>query len=214
MDTSTESSQPELALPVTKKPNWLRRLYAWTIRWAETKYAIPALAIVSFIESSVFPIPPDVLLLAICFADPKLWMRAALWCTVGSVLGGMLGYWMGLGLWEVVGEPIVNFYEGEATMTKIDGWYEQYGVLGILVAAITPIPYKIFTIASGALQFAFVPFVLASLVGRGFRFFLVAGMARWGGEKLKPAIEKRLELFFVIFTILGILGFVAIKFLH
>ncbi len=212
MDTPIETA-PETASP-GKRPNLLRRLYAWTLKWAETKHAIFALACISFIESSFFPIPPDVLLLAICFAHPKLWIKAAFYCTIASVLGGMLGYAIGLGLWETVGAPIVQLYHGEAIMDKIQGWYDAYGFVGILVAAITPIPYKVFTIASGLFAFPFLPFVLASFIGRGFRFFMVAGLVRWGGEKLRPMIEKRLELFFVIFTVLGILGFIALKVLR
>jgi len=208
------AADSEAAPAETPRPNVLRRLYAWTLKWAEHKHAIPALACISFIESSFFPIPPDVLLLAICFATPKLWFRAALWCTVASVLGGMLGYAIGLGLWDVVGKPIVDIYNGEEVMSKIAGWYDIYGFWGILIAAITPIPYKVFTIASGFLVFPFLPFVLASLVGRAFRFFAVAGIVRWGGEKMRPHIEQRLELFFAIFTILGILGFLAIKLLR
>ncbi|MFV0415510.1 MAG: YqaA family protein [Chthoniobacterales bacterium] len=193
--------------------NPLRKLYFWTLHWANTRYAIPALAALSFIESSFFPIPPDVLLMAICFSSPKVWFRAALWCTIASVAGGVLGYYIGWGLWETVGQPIVTFYHAEDTMNHVQQWYETYGFWGILLAAITPIPYKIFTIASGMLSFSLWQLILASVIGRGLRFFLVAGLIRAGGPKIKPFLEKHFELALAAGTIVGIIGFLAIKFL-
>lgn len=196
----------------TKNP--LRKMYFWTLHWADTKYAIPALAFVSFIESSFFPIPPDVLLMAICFSSPKKWFRAAFWCSVASVLGGVLGYYIGWGLWESVGQPIVKFYRGEGVMESVKVWYDTYGFWGILIAAVTPVPYKVFTIASGVMQFSLWQLVLASIIGRSFRFFLVAGLIRGFGPTIKPFIEKRLELMLVLGTILAIAGFAAIKLLR
>ncbi len=196
----------------TKNP--LRKLYFWTLHWADTKVAIPVLFFLSFIESSFFPIPPDVLLMAICFAKPKKWLQAALWCTVGSVLGGVLGWYIGWGLWEVVGQPIVAFYHGESVMQHVKDLYMTYGFWGILVAAITPIPYKVFTIASGMFQFSLPLLIVASIVGRGFRFFLVAGLIRIFGVKVRDFIEKRLELCLIVGTIIGIAGIAALKLLR
>lgn len=193
----------------TKNP--LKKLYFWTLHWADTKYALPALFILSFIESSFFPIPPDVLLMAICFSAPRKWAVAAFWCTVASVLGGILGWYIGWGLWETIGQPIVAFYHGEEVMDKVRGLYDTYGFWGILIAAITPIPYKVFTIASGVFQFDLLQLILASVIGRGFRFFVVAGLIRAFGPKVKPFLEKNFELAMILMVVLGVLGVVAIK---
>jgi membrane protein YqaA with SNARE-associated domain len=196
----------------TKNP--LRKLYFWTIHWADTKYAIPALAFLSFIESSFFPIPPDVLLMAICFSAPRKWFIAAFWCTIASVAGAVFGWYLGWGLWEVVGQPIVKFYHGEEVMLQVKELYDTYGFWGVLVAAITPIPFKVFTIASGVFQFNLPLMIFASIIGRGFRFFLVAGLIRLFGNRVRTFIETRLELMLILGTILGIGGFVALKFLR
>lgn len=208
----TPPSEAMARARATKNP--LRKLYFWTLHWADTKYALPALFVLSFIESSFFPIPPDVLLMAICFSAPKRWLAAAFWCTVASVLGGILGWYIGWGLWETVGQPIVTLYKGETVMETVKVWYDQYGFWGVLIAAITPVPYKIFTIASGVFQFDLVQLIIASVIGRGFRFFLVAGLIRGFGPAIKPFLEKHFEIAVVLFTILGVLGVVAIKFLR
>lgn len=208
----TPPSEAMAKARATKNP--LRKLYFWTLHWADTKYALPALFVLSFIESSFFPIPPDVLLMAICFSAPKRWLAAAFWCTVASVLGGILGWYIGWGLWETVGQPIVTLYKGETVMETVKVWYDQYGFWGVLIAAITPVPYKIFTIASGVFQFDLVQLIIASVIGRGFRFFLVAGLIRGFGPAIKPFLEKHFEIAVVLFTILGVLGVVAIKFLR
>ncbi|MDW8350040.1 MAG: YqaA family protein [Verrucomicrobiae bacterium] len=200
--------------PSESRVGLLRRLYDWTIHWANTPQAIPALFVIAFIESSFFPIPPDVLLLAICFASPKKWLRNALVCTVGSCLGGLFGWWIGWGLYEVVGKPIVAFYRGEEVMQRVSELYAEHGAWAILIAAITPIPYKVFTIASGV--FGYSPWLLFvfSLMGRGFRFFAVALLIRFFGERIRAFLEKNFEWASIAFVVLGILGFVAIKFLR
>lgn len=208
----TPPSEAMAKARATKNP--LRKMYFWTLHWADTKYALPALFVLSFIESSFFPIPPDVLLMAICFSAPKRWLAAAFWCTVASVLGGVFGWYIGWGLWETVGQPIVALYKGEAVMETVKVWYDQYGFWGVLIAAITPVPYKIFTIASGVFQFDLVQLIIASILGRGFRFFLVAGLIRGFGPAIKPFLEKHFEIAVVLFTVLGVLGVVAIKFLR
>lgn len=193
--------------------NPLRKLYYWTLHWAATPYALPALAVLSFAESSFFPVPPDVLLIALCFSTPARWFKLALWCTVASVAGGLLGYFIGWGLWETVGQPIVRMYNGESVVEAVRVWYEDYGFFGVLVAAVTPIPYKVFTIASGMMSFDLFQFVLASTIGRGMRFFLVAGLIRLFGAKIKPFMERHFELAASLLVVLAILGFVAIKYL-
>ncbi len=211
IDEFVETSPHDALSQARATKNPLRKLYFWTLHWADTKYALPALFFISFIESSFFPVPPDVLLMAICFSAPKKWMKAAFWCTVASVLGGVLGWYIGWGLWEVCGQPIVRLYHGEEIMEKVKLLYDTYGFWGILIAAITPIPYKVFTIASGVFQFNLPLLILASVIGRGFRFFLVAGLIRAFGPKVKPFLEKNFEVAMVAMVVMGILGVLAIK---
>lgn len=208
----TPPSDALAQVKTTRNP--IKKVYFWTLHWADTPYALPMLVLLSFAESSFFPVPPDVLLMALCFSTPKKWFKLALWCTAASVLGGILGYYIGWGLYEGVGQRIVDFYHGQPVIDKVQVWYDQYGFWGILVAAVTPIPYKVFTIASGMLHFDFLQFVSASVVGRGFRFFLVAGLIRMFGKMIKPFLEKYFEWVMMGVLLLGILGFVAIKFLH
>lgn len=204
------ASAMELA-SATRNP--IRKLYFWTLHWAATKHALPALVILSFAESSFFPVPPDVLLIAMTFAAPTRWARYALWCSAASVVGGIAGYAIGWGLWDTVGKPIVDFYHGEAVMAKVQHWYDVYGFWGVLVAAVTPIPYKVFTIASGWFHFDFAQFVLASAIGRPIRFFLVAGLIGTLGERVKPFLEEKLEWALLALAVVAIAGFVAIKYL-
>jgi len=195
------------------KPNIIRRLYDWVLHWAETPYAVPALFLLAFAESSFFPIPPDVLLIALAVSIPRKSFLYALICTTGSVVGGMLGYGIGLFAYDTIGVQIVEFYHGQAVMAKIQFWYDTYGFWGILVAAITPIPYKVFTIASGVFHFNFLTFVGASIIGRGFRFFFVGGLIFLFGASIRTFIEKYFDILAILFTILLILGFVVLKFI-
>ena len=191
----------------------IKKLYDWVLHWAETPQAVPALFLLAFAESSFFPIPPDVLLIALALSIPARSFRFAFFCTLGSVLGGILGYSIGYYGYETVGKPIVDFYHGQEVMASIKIKYDTYGFLGILIAAITPIPYKIFTIASGVFNFNFLSFVSASIIGRAFRFFVVAGLIWKFGPSIRAFIDKYFNLLMVIFTILLILGFVVVKYL-
>jgi membrane protein YqaA with SNARE-associated domain len=193
--------------------NPIRKLYFWTLHWAATPHALPALVLLSFAESSFFPVPPDVLLIAMTFAAPRHWARYALWCSAASVAGGAVGYGIGWGLWDTVGKPIVDFYHGQEVMAKIQIWYDTWGFWGILVAAVTPIPYKVFTIASGWFHFDFAQFMLASAIGRPFRFLLVAGLIGAFGERVKPFLEEKLEWALLALAALAVGGFVAIRYL-
>jgi membrane protein YqaA with SNARE-associated domain len=193
--------------------NPIRKLYFWTLHWAATPQALPALVALSFAESSFFPVPPDVLLIAIAFGTPKRWARLALWCSIASIVGGAFGYYIGAALWDGIGQRIVAFYHGEAVMAQVQRWYDELGFLGVLIAAITPIPYKIFTIASGWFHFDFGLFMLASAIGRPFRFFLVAGLVGHYGERVRPFLEEKLEWALLALGAVGVLGFVAIKLL-
>ncbi len=216
MDPSiADPTLPPAALALAKQTrNPIRKMYYWTLHWATTRYAVPMLALLAFAESSFFPIPPDVLLIALCFATPAKWVRLALMCTAASVAGGALGYYIGFGAWDTIGQPIVRAYHGEAVMEKVRHGYDAYGFFGVLVAAITPIPYKVFTIASGVFHFDFWQFMSASAIGRGCRFFVVAGMIGLLGERVRPFIEKKLEWLMLALGVAGGLGFLLLKYLH
>jgi membrane protein YqaA with SNARE-associated domain len=198
---------------IEHRPGFLRRLYDWTIGWAERPHGTWALFFLAVAESSFFPIPPDVLLIALCVGSAKKSFKFAAVCSVGSVLGGMLGYAIGFWGYDTIGEPIVRFYHGEPVMEKIQGWYDIYGFWGTLAAAITPIPYKVFTIASGVFEFPFLTFLLASAIGRPFRFFLVGGSIYVFGPAVKAFIEKYFDWLAWLLLALGVGGFLAIKFL-
>ena len=204
-------SQDEASQNPTPRVGPIRRLYDWTLKWADHPLGPWALFVLAFAESSFFPIPPDVLVLALCAGAPKKAFKFAAICTAGSVLGGMAGY--GIGLWgfDTIGEPIVKFYHGEAVMEKIKVWYEEYGFLGNLIAAITPIPYKVFTITSGVFEYPFVQFVIASIIGRSFRFFVEAAIFYFCGAAVKVWIERYFNWFAWGFMILLIGGFALLK---
>lgn len=191
----------------------LRRLYDWTMSLAATRYAEPGLAGVSFAESSFFPIPPDVLLIPMVLADRARWFRYALVCTLSSVAGAFVGYAIGAFLYEAVGQPLLAFYGKEDAFGQLSDWYNTWGGWGVLFAAVTPFPYKVLTIFSGATGLNLVTFALVSVVGRSIRFFLVAWLLYRWGEPMRAFIEKNLNLLFVIFMVLLIGGFAAIKYL-
>lgn len=192
---------------------WMRGLYDWTIHWAEKPQGTWALFLIAFAESSFFPIPPDVLLIALCVGAVTKSYRFALVCTLGSLLGGIAGYGIGLYGFEIIGQPIVKAYHGQAVMEKIKVWYDTYGFWGNLLAAVTPIPYKVFTIASGAFEFSFASFMLASVVGRSLRFFAVATLLYFFGPSIKAFLEKYFNLCAWVFMILLIGGFILLKYL-
>lgn len=209
------SPSDPLELPKERKPGLIRRIYDWTLSWADRPGGTWALFLIAFAESSFFPVPPDVLLLALCFGSREKWFRYALVCTAGSVLGGIAGWLIGWGLAESVAKPLLGIFDPDGhTQEQIQIWADSYGFLGILIAAITPIPYKVFTIASGMFHYSLPGLIVASIVGRGFRFFVVAGLARLCGPRVRPFIEKNLEWCFLAGGVAIILGFVALKFLH
>jgi membrane protein YqaA with SNARE-associated domain len=213
-------NQPTLSTPVAadapQPRNPLRRLYLWTVRWADTRWATPALVAVSFAESSFFPIPPDPLLMANCYAHPRRWWQQAAWCTLASVLGGLLGYWLGYEF-RPAAESIlraVGVSDVAGKFAVVQGFYDKWGFLALVVKSLTPIPFKVFTIASGALHFDILKFILGAALGRALRFFLVAGLIRAFGERVRPWVEERIEWIIVVFFLILVAGFVALKFLH
>ena len=191
----------------------LKRLYAWLMRLAASEYALPALAAVAFIESSVFPIPPDVLLIPIILAAPRrAWLFAAV-ATAASVAGGFLGYAIGYFTFAAIGRPILTFYHIMPQYEALKASFAQWGAWIIILKGMTPIPYKLITIASGAFQFNLAAFAVASLISRSLRFFLVAALLRWFGEPIRLFIERRLTLVTSAFVIILIGGFVLLRYL-
>lgn len=190
----------------------LRRLYDWTMSLAATRHAEKALFGISFAESSFFPIPPDVLLIPMVIAKPLKWLRLAFVCTIASLLGAFAGYAIGMFLYETVGKPILAFYGKENAFDQIAQWYNTWGGWGVLFAAVTPFPYKVLTIFSGATGLNFFVFTIVSILGRAARFFLVAGLLRLYGEPIRIFIEKYLGLLFALFLVLLVGGFYLVKF--
>ena len=191
----------------------LRRLTDWMESFADKPHAMSALFILSFMESSFFPIPPDVLLIAIAISNPKKAFRAAFWCSLGSVLGGIFGYYIGAVLMDSIGNPILEFYGKEDAMADFITLYKEYGVLFLAGAAFSPIPYKVATITSGAANMDLLTFIGVSSVGRAARFFLVAFLLYKYGAPIKAFIDKYFDLISIGFLVLLVGGFVAIKFL-
>ena len=191
----------------------LRKLYDWTMSLASSRRASWALAGVSFIESSVFPIPPDVLLVPMVIAKKeKAWLYATL-CTIASVLGGLLGYTIGALLFTQIAEPILAFYGYADKFASFTERYNDWGVWIVLIAGLTPFPYKVITIASGATGLPLPIFMIASTVARGIRFFVLAALLFWLGPPIRDFIERRLGLVFTVMMLLLVGGFAAVKYL-
>jgi membrane protein YqaA with SNARE-associated domain len=191
----------------------LRKLYDWTFSLAETRYALFALAFVAFIESSFFAIPPDILLIPLVLATPKrAWLIAGI-CTVASVLGGGLGYYIGSELFDSVGKPLLEFYGKMDQFASFKDRFNAYGHWAVLFAGVTPFPYKVITITSGATGLPFAQFMIWSLVARALRFFIVAALLWKFGAPIKDFIERRLGLVFTVFIILLIGTFYLVKYL-
>ena len=163
------------------------------MEWSKSRHAEKYLCGVSFVESSFFPVPTSLMLAPMVLARPERGWRLAFISTIASVAGGVFGYLIGYFLFEPVGHPILRFYHLGEEFIKIRSWFEQYGIWLVLVAGITPLPYKLFTIAAGASSLALFPFILASLVGRASQFFLVSALVWWGGVRIAAALEQWLE---------------------
>lgn len=192
---------------------FLRALYDRVLALAAHPQARVWLFIVAFAESSVFPIPPDVILAPMAVARPDRWLASALICTAGSALGGVAGYLIGWGLYEAVAVPVIEFYRMHDAYERFRVLYLEYDWMVVAIAGFTPIPYKLATIASGAVQMAILPFIVASVLSRGARFFMVALVAAKFGPPVLAVIEKRLTLFTVAFLVLLVGGFVFVRYL-
>jgi len=190
----------------------IRRLYDWTLGLAGDRRAPWALAAVSFVESSVFPIPPDVLLIPMVMANRRrAWAFAAI-CTIASVAGGFAGYAIGAGLFEVLGRPILDFYGALTKFAEFSDLYNEWGAWIVVMGGLTPFPYKVITIASGATGLDLVVFAIASTAARGGRFFLVAALLWYFGPPIQRWLERNLGLATTLFFICLIGGFAMIKF--
>ena len=189
----------------------LKKTYDWLMRLSASKQAPMALAAVSFAESSFFPIPPDVMLVPMVLADRKKAWWYAFIATVASVIGGIAGYGIGYFLLEAVGKPILAFYGKSQGLEEFRQLFEQYGFWILLTKGMTPIPYKVLTIAAGVAQMNMAAFIGASVVARSMRFFLVAGLLYFFGEPIREFIEKRLILVTTIVVVSIVGGFVALK---
>ena len=209
------TNEPPVSAPPAPKPNLIKRLYDWVLHWADTPYGLVALVAIAFVESSFFPIPPDVLLIALCMGAPRKSFKFALWCAVGSVAGGAAGYWIGYAA-EPLGRWIIfDLLHYGSAWEKVAQLYGENAFLAILTAAFTPVPYKVFTIAAGVFheQVSLWTLVGASAIGRTGRFVLVAGAIYFFGPPIKRLLDRYLEIFTVVFMVLLVGGFIVIKLL-
>ena len=185
-------------------------LYDWTMRLAQHRHAIRSMGLISFAESSFFPIPPDVMLVPMILARrDQAWLIAGI-CTICSVLGGMVGYAIGYFLYDTVGEWLIRLYGLQEGATQFHDWYAKWGAAVILLKGLTPIPFKLVTIASGMAKFNFGIFVVAATITRGARFFLIAGLLRHYGAPIQNFIERRLTLVGIAFLLVLVGGFALV----
>lgn len=189
----------------------IRCIYDKTINLSGSQNALGWLFVISFVESSFFPIPPDIMLIPMVLATPKKAWRIAGVCTLASVIGAYLGYLIGFYFFELIAEPLLNFYGYLDKFNEFKHLYEAWGAWIVFGAGITPFPYKIITIASGVVHLNLVVFTVASIIARGIRFFLIAWLLKVYGEKMRHFIEKNLDWLSILFLILLIGGFLLIK---
>lgn len=207
---------------------WSRSLYDWVLKWGESKYGTTALFFLSLAEASFFPIPPDALLIALCIGSYKKWVRFALICSIGSIIGGAIGYLIGQFAFDLIGEKMLSITASlsgtnpETLLAEARYWFSEkelynmkVGAWAVGIAGFTPIPYKVFTIAAGFFEMSFIPFIIASAISRSMRFFLVAGIVGISFKKHGPKIQQFIDKYFnylaIAFVILLVLGFMAIK---
>lgn len=190
----------------------VRGLYDWVLSLAHRRYAAAILFLIAFAESSFFPVPPDVLLIALALGAPGRALGFAAICTVGSVAGGALGYALGLYAYELLGRPIIEIYSAQSAYLEVRALYREWDAVAIFVAGFTPLPYKVFTIAAGAFRIDFPTFVLVSAISRGARFLLVGALIYRFGPGVKRFIDSYFSWLTVVFTVLLIGGFLLLKY--
>ncbi len=187
-------------------------IYDKVMQWSSHRIAWLWLSFVSFIEAIFFPIPPDVMLIPMSMSKPALAMRYAIYTTIASVLGGMIGYGIGFYAFDWVKDIIVNWgYQAQFDRTM--DWFEQWGIFVVFLAGFSPIPYKIFTICAGVMQMVFLPFVLTAMISRFLRFFLVAKLSAWGGKKYEHKIRKSIEIIGWTVVLLAVIAYFLYTFL-
>jgi membrane protein YqaA with SNARE-associated domain len=193
---------------------WIRKLYDWVLGWADTRHGVTALAVLSFAESSFFPIPPDVLLVALCLGNRAKWLRFALVCSVASILGGLVGYGIGWGFWQSLDQYFFAYVPGFSPekFEAVKSIYEDWNFWIVFVAAFTPLPYKVITITAGVMAINLPMFFVATVVGRSARFFLVSALLARYGEPVRDFIDRKFNLVTIAFAVLLVGGFVVLEF--
>lgn len=191
----------------------IRRLYNWTLSLAKSEHALWALAVVAFLESSVFPIPPDILMIPMIIARPNRAFLIAGIALLASVLGGLLGYYIGAGLFDVVGQPLLDFYGKADAAAEFNARFAAWGAWAVLIAGITPFPFKVITIMSGWTGLSLWVFIFSSIIARGLRFYIIAALLWKFGSPIRDFIERRLGLMFTLFIILLLGGFILVKYI-
>jgi membrane protein YqaA with SNARE-associated domain len=186
-------------------------LYEWTLKWAEHKFAPRILAVLTFAESVFFPIPPDVLLAPMVLAQREKAWRFATITTIASVLGGIVGYGLGYLMFDPWIQPLITEFGYQARFDKAMLWFSEWGVWVVFIAGFSPIPYKLFTVSAGFLNMAFLPFLIASAVGRGMRFFMVAGIIRWGGAAMEKKLKQWVDVLGWLVVIAIVVAYIATR---
>ena len=186
-------------------------LYEWTLKWAEHKFAPRILAVLTFAESVFFPIPPDVLLAPMVMAQREKAWRFATITTIASVLGGIVGYGLGYLMFDPWIQPLITEFGYQARFDKAMLWFSEWGVWVVFIAGFSPIPYKLFTVSAGFLNMAFLPFLIASAVGRGMRFFMVAGVIRWGGAAMEKKLKQWVDVLGWLVVIAIVVAYIATR---
>jgi membrane protein YqaA with SNARE-associated domain len=213
--TSASDARPpewSIGMPDAPMPHVIRRLYDWVMSWADTPYGRPALGLLCFAEASFFPIPPDPLLMALSLGAPRRSFRFATLATVASVAGGVFGYLLGWGAWSLLGDFFMTWVPGvnpEAFAT-VQGLYERWNFWAVFLAGLTPLPYKVFTLSAGVFAVQFPIFLLASVLSRGLRFFVIAGLIWKFGAPVSRFIDRYFNLLMIAFGVLLVLGFLVV----
>jgi membrane protein YqaA with SNARE-associated domain len=213
--SSSENIPVERAAPSPSGPlGWVRRLYDWVLHWADTPYGYSALIGLSLIEAIFFPIPPDILLIALVLGARSQWFKFALGCTIASVLGGLIGYGLGYGVWASLADVFYQYVPGFSPekFNRISALYDEYGFWVVFTAGFTPIPFKVITVTAGVCQINLAIFIFASALSRGARFFLVSWLLHRYGDPVKTFIDRRFNQLTLLFMALLIGGFMLLKF--
>jgi membrane protein YqaA with SNARE-associated domain len=197
------------------RPGVVRRLYDWVLHWADTPYGMPALFLLALAESSFFPIPPDPLLIALCLGVATRSLRFAAIATAGSVVGGIIGYGIGAGAWQLVEPWFFDYVPGvsQAAFDRVQALYDRWDIWAIFFAGLTPIPYKVFTLSAGVFSISLPVFLVASVLSRGLRFFVLAALIFKFGKPIESFIDRYFNVLATLFGVLLIAGFLVLEFL-